>query len=262
MGIQVKDLFIKYGDKIALKKVNLDILDGEILTFIGPNGSGKSTLIKSITRIIKPSKGNILFNNKDIFKISTKELAREIAILPQEKDTFSDISVEELVSFGRYPHLSFGKGLSSKDKAIVEKSLVQTGMEGFKDRLLSTLSGGERQRAWIAMALAQEPKVLIMDEPTTYLDISYQMEVLNLVQELNKNLNLTVVLVLHDLNQAIRYSHKICVLQDGEVIGYGAPQDVIQAPLLKRVFNIESHIYEDKINNCTYFIPHKSILRS
>jgi iron complex transport system ATP-binding protein len=206
---------------------------------------------------MKPNKGKILFNDKDIFSIDTKKLARDMAILPQEKDISMDITVRELVSYGRHPHLGFGKRLNNNDKEIIDWALEQTGMIEFRDRDIMSLSGGERQRAWISMALAQKPKVLIMDEPTTYLDISYQLEVLELVKQLNKKLKLTVIMVLHDLNQASRYSDRILVLNKGKVYGYGSPQDIIKPPLFEEVFKIQAHIYMDEVNDCTYFIPHK-----
>lgn len=257
MSIEVRDLVVKYGEKIAVDNISLDVLDGEILTLIGPNGSGKSTLIKAISRIMKSYKGKILFNNKDIFSIDTKKLARDMAILPQEKDVSMDITVKELVSYGRHPHIGFGKRLNSNDKEIIDWALEQTGMIEFRDRDIMSLSGGERQRAWISMALAQKPKVLIMDEPTTYLDISYQLEVLELVKELNRKLKLTVIMVLHDLNQAMRYSDRILVLNKGEIYGYGSPEDIIKPHLFEEVFKIHAHIYKDEVNDCAYFIPHK-----
>lgn len=262
MSIQVRALSVKYGDNIALDNINLNILDGEILTIIGPNGSGKSTLIKAMSRLIKPNSGKVLFNNKDISDIHTKDLAKEMAILPQEKDLCMDVTVEELVSYGRQPHLGFGKRLSCEDYEIIEWAMRQTGMFDYKDRYVMTLSGGERQRAWISMALAQRPKVLIMDEPTTYLDISYQLEVLELVKELNRELGLTVIMILHDLNQASRYSDRLYVLKEGKVYEYGQPKDIIKSTLLRDVFSIDAHIYSDEVNNCKFFIPYKNILRS
>lgn len=255
MEISVENLNVKYGNKEALKNITLRISSGEIVTIIGPNGSGKSTFIKAISRCIKPSKGNILLDDQNINRINTKEIAKNLAVLPQVKNVPSDISVEELVSYGRYPHLSFGKRLSREDNEIVDWALKKTGLLELKKRLVFTLSGGERQRAWIAMSLAQKPKVLLLDEPTTFLDISFQLEVLELVKELNKNLGLTVVMVLHDLNQASRYSDEIMVMNHGEICDYETPDKIIRKPMLKNIFGIDADIYEDKINKCPYFIP-------
>ncbi|MDR7855764.1 ABC transporter ATP-binding protein [Tissierella sp.] len=259
MGIEAVNLQIKYGDKLVLKDANVKINSGEIVTIIGPNGSGKTTLIKALSRCLRPHTGRIFLNGKDIYKIPTKEIAREMAILPQVKNVSQDITVESLVSYGRYPHLSFKKRMSKDDKSIIDWAIEKTGLIELRNRHVVTLSGGERQRAWIAMALAQNPKILILDEPTTYLDISYQLEVLELVKELNQSLGITVIMVLHDLNQAARYSDNIYVIKDGEIFQYGKPDSIIRSELLKDVFRIESNIYKDEVNNCPYFIPNKIV---
>lgn len=257
MGIQVKDLEIRYGDKVALQDANLQIYDGEIVTIIGPNGSGKSTLIKAMSRCLKPKEGQILLDGMNINKIPTKVISRKMAILPQVKNVSGDITVESLVSYGRYPHLRFGKRLNKSDYETVDWAIEKTGLTSIRKQNVITLSGGERQRAWIAMALAQKPEILILDEPTTYLDISYQLEVLELIKQLNESLGITVVMVLHDLNQAARYSDKIYVLNQGLIYKYGEPSKIINSELLNHIFRIEAHVYEDEINNCPYFIPHK-----
>lgn len=259
MGIEVVDLKVKYGNKEILRNVNLHVADGEVVTIIGPNGSGKSTLIKAMSRCLKIAEGTINLDGESIYNIPTKHIAKKMAILPQTKNVSSDIDVESLVSYGRYPHLAFGKRLSKEDRDIIQWAIEKTGLSHLRERHVTTLSGGERQRAWIAMALAQKPKILLLDEPTTYLDISYQLEVLELVRELNQSLNLTVVMVLHDLNQAARYSNNIFVLKDGQICEASRPVNIIKSNLLKDVFRIESHIYEDQVNNCPYFIPHKVI---
>lgn len=259
ISLETKDLSINYGEKSALRDVSIKIKKGEIVTIIGPNGSGKSTLLKSLSRCIKPNKGKIALNGVDIVKLQNKKIAQEMSILPQVKNVSSDITVENLVSYGRYPHLKFGKRLSKKDKEIVTWSIEKTGLAEYKERFINTLSGGERQRAWIAMALAQKPNILLLDEPTTYLDISYQLEVLELIKDLNLSLDLTVVMVLHDLNQAARYSDYIYVLNQGEVCHHGKPENIIKTSLLKDIFRIEAHVYKDEINSCPYFIPYKII---
>ncbi|WP_352404310.1 ABC transporter ATP-binding protein [Sporanaerobacter acetigenes] len=257
MGIKVQDLYVNYGEKEVIKGVNLQIEDGHVVTVIGPNGSGKSTILKSISRCLKPVKGKVYLDDENIYTINTKKVAQKLAILPQVKNVSSDVVVEELVSYGRYPHLGFGKKLKKEDLEIVDWAIEKTGLKDLRKRFVATLSGGERQRAWIAMSLAQKPKILLLDEPTTFLDISYQLEVLELIKELNETLNLTVVMVLHDLNQAARYSDEIFVIKDGKLSKSGCPEDIINASLLKDVFRIEADIYEDSINNCPYFIPKK-----
>lgn len=257
MELKVEGLNVCYGDKKILKDISFNIKEGEIATIIGPNGSGKSTLIKTVSRYLKPASGNIYLDKVNINQINTKEIARNLSVLPQVKGVSSDVSIEELVSYGRYPHLKFGKRLSKEDKEIITWALEKTGLLEMKDRYVVTLSGGERQRAWIAMSLAQKPKILLLDEPTTFLDICYQLETLELVKELNKTLGITVVMVLHDLNQAARYSDKMLVINHGELCEYGVPCKIVSKELLKNIFNIDADIYEDKINNCPYFIPRK-----
>lgn len=257
MELKVEGLNVGYDDKKILKDISFNVNAGEIVTIIGPNGSGKSTLIKTISRYLKPKSGSIYLDRVNINQINSKEIARNLAVLPQVKGVSSDISIEELVSYGRYPHIKFGKRMSKGDKDIVTWALEKTGLLEMKDRYVVTLSGGERQRAWIAMSLAQKPKILLLDEPTTFLDICYQLEILELVKELNKTLGITVVMVLHDLNQAARYSDKMLVINNGELWEYGEPCKVVSGELLKNIFKIDADIYEDKINNCPYFIPRK-----
>ncbi len=258
MKMKIENISVNYGEKEAVKNLSFEIDSGQIVTIIGPNGSGKSTLLKAMSRCLKPSTGNIYIDETNINEINTKTIAQKLAILPQVKNVSSDVSVEELVSYGRYPHLKFGKRLRKEDKEIMDWALEKTGLDSLRKRFVATLSGGERQRAWIAMSLAQKPKILLLDEPTTFLDISYQVEVLELVKELNETLGLTVVMVLHDLNQAARYSDTILVIKDGELCKLGRPSEIIKECLLKDVFRIEADIYDDKVNNCPYFIPKKT----
>lgn len=259
MDLKVENIDVNYGDKKIIKNISFHVNSGEVATIIGPNGSGKSTLLKAVSRCLKPAKGNVYLDEININEIETKNIAQMLAVLPQVKNVSSDISVEELVSYGRYPHLKFGKRLGKEDREIIDWTLEKTGLIGLRERYVITLSGGERQRAWVAMSLAQKPKILLLDEPTTFLDISYQLEILELVKELNETLGLTVVMVLHDLNQAARYSDKILVINKGQLTTLGDPCTVINKDLLKDVFNIDADIYDDNINKCPYFIPKKTI---
>ncbi len=260
MGIKVEKFRAYYGDKEVIKGMDFEIYDKEIVSIIGPNGSGKSTLLKGMARCLKSFSGNVFLDGENIKKLNTELVARKLAILPQIKNAPEDITVEELVSYGRYPHLGFGKKLVKKDKEIVDWAIRKTGLDSFRKRIISTLSGGERQRAWVGMALAQKPKFLLLDEPTTFLDISFQLEVLELVKELNETLKISVVMVLHDLNQAARYSDRIFVINDGCLCLSGTPDEVITDRLLKDVFNVDADIYEDHVNKCPYFIPRKMVL--
>ena len=258
MNISVENLNVNYCEKEILKDVSFQVKSGEVITIIGPNGSGKSTLIKALSRCLRPVKGNIFFDKNNINTINTKEIARKLSVLPQEKNISLDISVEELVSYGRFPHLNFGGKLKKEDNDIISWAMEKTRLENMRKRLVHTLSGGERQRAWIAMSLAQKPQVMILDEPTTYLDISYQLEILELIKELNDTLGITVIMVLHDLNQASRYSDKIMVIDRGEIYQYAEPNKIINKSLLHNIFKIDTDIYKDEINKCMYFIPNKT----
>ncbi len=257
MGIKAVDIHVNYGEKKVLNNINLEVKDGQIVSIIGPNGSGKSTLLKALSRCIKPNKGSIYLDEEKLSSIPTKKIAQKMAILPQVKNVLSDITVRNLVSYGRFPHLNFGQRLNREDEDIVNWAIEKTGLMDLKYRYMANLSGGEQQRAWIAMSLAQKPEILLLDEPTTFLDISYQLEVLQLVKELNKSLNLTVIMVLHDLNQAARYSDNIFVLKQGRIWEWGKPEEILKGKLLKDVFRIDGHIYRDRVNCCPYFIPHK-----
>lgn len=259
MILQAKDLCVGYDNKEVLKDVSIYINKGEIVTIVGPNGSGKSTLLKTLSRTLKPKHGQILLENRNIYTMKTKALAQKLAILPQTRHSPSDFTVEELVGYGRFPHMSFGKMLQKQDYDIIDWSLDKTDMTELRYRFVRSLSGGERQRAWIAMALAQKPEILLLDEPTTFLDISYQLEILQLIKELNENLGLTIVMVLHDLNQAVRYSNRIYALKEGRVYSHGDGKQLLNAEFLKEVFRIKGEILRDNANQCNYFIPQRSI---
>ncbi len=258
-SIETRDIYFKYEEKEVLKSIDIRIRGNEVTTIIGPNGSGKTTLIKVLSRCLLPCKGTVYLYGKDIKEIHTKEIAKKISILPQIKFLSSDITVEDLVSHGRFPHLGFRQSLRKEDKEIIEWAMEKTGVISLKDRQVFNLSGGEKQRAWIAMILCQKTEILILDEPTSFLDISYQLEILELIRELNKTLGLTVITVLHDLNQAARYSDNIYVIDKGCIKEWGSPERILRYDLIKDVFKIHSHIYKDNINNCHYFIPEKRV---
>lgn len=249
------NISIQYGKKEVLKDVTLEFPKGKVVTVIGQNGCGKSSLLKTVSRAVKPAAGSVVFNGKPLKEYGTKEIARKIAYLPQVHVSPPDIDVRTLVSYGRFPHTKFGRGLTQADADIIDEALRMTGLETLKDRIISTLSGGERQRAWIAMTICQQPEVLILDEPTTYLDVSYQVEVLQLVRALNKKLGLTIVMVLHDLNLAARYSDLLYAIKDKGVRACGTPKEIITRENLIEIFDVEAEVFEDKNNHCPYFIP-------
>lgn len=257
MKLTLEEVCAGYGTKIVLDKINMSIESGKIITLLGPNGSGKSTLVKIMGRIIKPWEGNVLFNGKNINSIDTKELAKKIAILPQSKHIQSDINVERLVKYGRYPHQRFGSKLTKEDMNIIDWSLKNTGMQELRYQYLNNLSGGERQRVWIAMALAQRPEILVLDEPTTYLDLAYQIEVLELIKELNEKLKITVIMVLHDINQAVRYSDMLYLLKEGKIFSFGEAESLLDKESIKEVYSVDADVYKDIRNGCPYYIINK-----
>lgn len=250
-----EDLEISYEDKKIIQQLNIEINKGEVYTIVGPNGCGKSTLLKGISRCKKLQKGNIYLNTRNISKCDSKEIAKNIAILPQMRNVPGDIKVKTIVGYGRYPHLGLRNRFEEKDHKIVKWAMEKTGVSDFADREIGTLSGGEGQRVWIAMALAQKTDILILDEPTTFLDISHQLEVLELVKELNKELGITIIMVLHDLNLAARYSSRIIVMKQGKIIVEGKPEEVLEESMLDNVFDINAYISHDHIHDCPYFIP-------
>ncbi|MBD8047504.1 MAG: ABC transporter ATP-binding protein [Clostridium argentinense] len=241
-AISVKNLSVSYEDNIIIEDMELCIPKGKISIIIGANGCGKSTLLKTISRINKPKSGDIFINNKNIKKIKEKDIAKEVAFLPQGPVCPNGLTVKELVAYGRFPHQKIIGGLNSHDKDIIDWAIEETGLSEFGDREVENLSGGQRQRAWIAMVLAQETEIVMLDEPTTYLDMSYQLEVLEVLQKLNKEKNITVVIVLHELNNACRFADNIIGLKKGKIICEGKPIDVINKETLKEIYGIEANL--------------------
>ena len=243
--LHTDSLSISYGESLIVKNLSVEIPDKKITTIIGPNGCGKSTLLKAITRIISRKSGTVILDGKDILQETTKTLAKKIAILPQTPEGTNGLTVGELVSYGRFPYQnSFGR-LTKKDYEVINWALDVTGVKEFKFRSIDSLSGGQRQRVWIAMALAQETEIIFLDEPTTYLDMAHQLEVLELLQKLNIEQERTVVMVLHDLNQAARFADYIIALKDGEIVKAGNCEEVINKDVLRKVFNIDAEIGKD-----------------
>ena len=237
--IKAEHVTVTINKKEIIHDISFEIPEGKISAIIGPNGCGKSTTLKAVSRIL-PYAGKITFKDKDIHSFSHREFAKCLAILTQSPQAPTDLTVKDLVEMGRFPHRGFlGRG-GKDDNIHVEWALEQTNMTHMQNRLLHTLSGGERQRAWIAMALAQRPQVLLLDEPTTYLDICHQLEVMQLLVKLNRELGLTVVMVIHDLNHAIQYADHVTVIKSGYLVTSGSPKDIVTSSLLQDVFCVKA----------------------
>ncbi|MEC0226677.1 ABC transporter ATP-binding protein [Paenibacillus alba] len=247
--LYINDLNIGYGERLIVKNLSVAIPDQQITTIIGANGCGKSTLLKATTRIISHQSGSIVLDGALISKENTKALAKKMAILPQAPESASGLTVGELVSYGRFPYQSGLGRLTKKDYDVIEWALEVTGTTDFKYRPVDLLSGGQRQRVWIAMALAQETDIIFLDEPTTYLDLAHQLEVLELLQRLNREQGRTIVMVLHDLNQAARFADYLIALKDGEIVKAGNCEEVMQHEVLKEVFQIDAEIGRDPRTN-------------
>ncbi|EJT6496791.1 ABC transporter ATP-binding protein [Clostridium perfringens] len=243
------------GEKNIINDLNIDIKEGEITTIIGPNGSGKSTLLSLLCALNKSKTGHVYLGDINMNNLKYKDIAKILATVHQQNSVPNDIKVEELVAYGRYPHKGYFKSNNKEDKNIIKWALECTGLDALKHKGVMNLSGGERQRAFISMALAQKPKILFLDEPTTYLDIFHQIEILEIVKKLNKDNGLTVVMVLHDINQAIKYSHNIVVMKDGKIVKEGKSENVIDENLLKEVYKVNGVINKCKETGEIYFIP-------
>ncbi|HLQ81983.1 MAG TPA: ABC transporter ATP-binding protein [Bacillota bacterium] len=239
--LQVRDLRVGYHGTPVVHGVDLTVAEGSVTSIIGPNGSGKSTVLKAVTRTV-PSTGSVRLAGEDVGVLSRRRMARLVSMVGQVRETPADMTVTELVGLGRSPHRPWFHPLGARDRRIVAEVIEQAGLQQFRDRTVATLSGGEAQRAWIAMALAQRPRLLLLDEPTTYLDIAHQLEVLDLVRSINADLGLTVVMVLHDLNHAGFYSDHLVVLDHGRVVTTGAPSAVLSADLVEQVYGLRVEI--------------------
>lgn len=238
-------LEIAYEKRVIVDDLNIAIPQKKITALVGANGSGKSTILKTMARIMNPSKGSVLLDGKSIHKQSTKEIAKQLSILPQNPTAPDGITVSELVSYGRFPYQKGFGSLGKEDREAISWALESTGMTQFADRPVDQLSGGQRQRAWIAMTLTQETDIIFLDEPTTFLDMAHQLEVLQLLDTLNAKEQRTIVMVVHDLNHASRYAHNMIAIKSGTVEAEGSPKEVMRPDVLRKVFGIEADIVED-----------------
>ena len=258
--ISAKNISVEIKNKQILNDVDIKVERGKVYSIIGPNGSGKTTLLRVLSRNLKPATGSVMLNGQNILRMNTKKTARVMAVLTQVHSGMNDVTVRQLISYGRFAHRDWWQARESHDTEIIDDCIEKTGLKAFTERKISTLSGGERQRAWIAMSLAQKPQILILDEPTTFLDISHQLEVLELVSRLNREEDITILMVLHDINHAARYSDEVIVIKDGSVHAAGRPCEVLTTGVFREVFNVEAAISADEQGDKPYFYA-KSVLK-
>ena len=252
--LATRNLTLAYDRREVVRDLDVEIPDRSFTVIIGANGCGKSTLLRALARVLKPARGTVLLDGKAISDYPSRQVARVIGLLPQSPITPDGITVHELVSRGRFPHQGALRRESAEDRAVIERCLAETGLTELRERPVAELSGGQRQRAWIAMALAQDTELLLLDEPTTYLDLAHQVEVLDLCARLHEA-GRTVVAVLHDLNQAARYASHLIALREGDVIAAGPPARVITADLVERTFGLRARIIEDPESRTPLVIP-------
>jgi iron complex transport system ATP-binding protein len=249
------NLSLGYPQALVIEALSLTIPPGKITVLVGPNGCGKSTLLRGLARLLKPRGGAVYLEGKSLTDYSPTTIAQSLGILLQNTSAPEGITVKELVKQGRYPHQKWLQPWSQADENWVQQSLHMTDLSDLSDRPLETLSGGQRQRAWIALVLAQNPKVLLLDEPTTFLDMAHQVEILDLLYHLNRQQERTIVMVLHDLNQACRYGDYLIALKAGQVVARGSPETIVTEQLVEQVFNLNCRIYSDPITGTPLCIP-------
>jgi iron complex transport system ATP-binding protein len=254
MSLVARGLTLAYGDRAVVRSLDLEIPPERITAVVGANASGKSTLLKGLARLLRPAAGTVTLDGEDVARLAPRELARRLGLLAQAPAAPDALTVAELVARGRYPHTGLLRPWSDQDRERVEWALAATGASELRDRLLDELSGGQRQRAWIAMALAQDTGLLLLDEPTTYLDMAHQIEVLDLLAELG-GAGRTIVMVLHDLNHACRYADHLVALRDGEVYAAGAPVEIVDAELVQAVFGVRAQVLRDPASGAPHCIP-------
>lgn len=251
-ALEVKNLKFGYTGDLILKDISFNIKKGKFISIIGPNGSGKSTLLKNLNRIYTPNEGKVVLESVDINRIKTKELAKKIALVPQNTTIDYEFTVGEIVLMGRHPYKKRFQREDDNDYEIVKEALELTNTFHLKDRIITEISGGERQRVIIAKALAQNPSIILLDEPTSHLDINHQMEILSLLRKLNKEKGTTIVVVIHDINLASRYSDEVIMLNEGKIIGIGSPEKVITKENIEFAYNLKVVIEKNKYTDSVY----------
>ncbi|MCI2294084.1 iron-enterobactin ABC transporter ATP-binding protein [Enterobacter sp. I4] len=250
-----ENLTLAYGKKIIARDLTVSVPDGHFTAIIGPNGCGKSTLLRTLSRLMAPAEGSVFLDGEQIQRFANKEVARRIGLLAQNATTPGDITVQELVSRGRYPHHPLFTRWRREDDEAVNRAMRATGITDLALQSVDTLSGGQRQRAWIAMVLAQETSIMLLDEPTTWLDISHQIDLLELLSELNRTQGYTLAAVLHDLNQACRYATHLIALRDGEIVAQGAPKEIVTPELIERIYGMRCMIIDDPVAGTPLVVP-------
>ena len=248
-------LTLGYGDRKVVRDLTVTVPTGRVTVVVGANACGKSTLLRGLARLLAPSDGAVLLDGKDITSLATRDVARVLGLLPQSPIAPEGITVADLVGRGRYPHQGWFRQWTPDDDAAVADALTQTGVLDLAGRSVDELSGGQRQRVWIAMALAQRTDLLLLDEPTTFLDVAHQVEVLDLLADLNRDLGRTIVMVLHDLNLAARYADHLVAMKDGRIVAEGAPADVVTEETVAEVFGLASRVVPDPVSGMPMVVP-------
>ncbi|MGG7570923.1 ABC transporter ATP-binding protein [Streptomyces sp. BP-8] len=253
--LTARGLTLAYEERTVVEDLDLDVPHGQVTVIVGPNACGKSTLLRALGRLLKPRQGSVLLDGKDLGRIPTRTIAQSVGLLPQTPVAPEAITVADLVSRGRQPHQRWWQQWSEEDERAVTGAMERTDVAQLAERAVDELSGGQRQRVWIAMALAQETDLLLLDEPTTYLDISHQVEVLDLVRQLNRERGRTVVAVLHDLNQAARYADHLVAMKAGRIVAQGRPSQIVTADLVRDVFGLDSVVVPDPVTGSPLVVP-------
>ncbi|MEU2911117.1 ABC transporter ATP-binding protein [Streptomyces massasporeus] len=253
--LSAENVTLAYDQRVITEQLSVEIPDQSFTVIVGPNACGKSTLLRALSRMLKPSEGRVLLDGNVIQSMPAKKVARTLGLLPQSSVAPDGITVADLVGRGRYPHQGILRQWSTQDERVVQESMRQTGVAELGDRYVDELSGGQRQRVWIAMALAQQTPLLLLDEPTTYLDIQHQIDVLDLCAELHEEQGRTLVAVLHDLNHAARYATHLIALREGRVIAEGAPKDIVTAGLVEEVFGLRCQVIDDPETGTPLVVP-------
>ncbi|MQA59948.1 MAG: ATP-binding cassette domain-containing protein [Actinophytocola sp.] len=256
-GLRTEGLRLGYGpDRVVIDELDLELPHGAVTAVIGANGSGKSTLLRALSRLLRPVAGRVLLDGEDLHRLRTKDVATRLGLLPQAPVSPEGITVRDLVRRGRIPHTSLWQQWSAEDEAALRAALAATDLTSLADEPIDALSGGQRQRAWLALVIAQgTPLLLLLDEPTTYLDIAHQIDVLELVRRLNRSEDRTVVMVLHDLNQACRFADHVVALREGQVVAAGDPAEIVTEELVRTVFELESRVVPDPVTNTPLVVP-------
>lgn len=254
--LTTRHLSLGYAGRTIVHEVSTELPAGRITAIIGPNGCGKSTLLRGLAHLLEPQRGVVHLDGRDLATIGSRELATKIGLLPQEPIAPDGITVADLIGRGRHPHQRWFRQWSAADEAAVTQAMSSTGLIDLADAPIDELSGGQRQRVWIALALAQDPDVMLLDEPTTYLDLAHQLDVLGLLAAINQQHHRTIVLVLHDLNMAARYAHHLIAMRDGELIAQGTPHDIVTSGMVREVFGVEATIITDPVTDSPLVLPH------